>query len=315
LDALLNHPAGMTESQFALRLAERGRPLILDGGLATELERAGCDLNHPLWSARVLTENPGAIESVTRNFAGAGADILATATYQATYAGLAHHGYDRESAEKIFHQAVALTRRVADSFPHRPLVAVSVGPYGAFLADGSEYRGQYGLTARELADFHRDRLATLAETEADLFAFETFPCALESRVVADLLADEFPGRVAWISFSCLDGTTLWDGTPVAEIARELSDHPAITALGANCFDPRHGAELVSRLRESAPEKEVFIYPNAGRGWDAVSRQWRGEDSPETFAAAAREWIAEGATGIGGCCQATPAHIAALAALL
>lgn len=292
------------------RLSRSAGPLVLDGGLATELERAGCDLKHPLWSARMLLERPPAVAAVARAFAGAGADLLATATYQATFPGLARLGLDRRAAEEFFRQAVALTRAVAETFDHRPLVAASVGPYGAYLGDGSEYRGAYGLTAADLAAFHRDRLEVLADSGADLLAFETFPSGLEVRAVADLLAGA--GREAWISFSCRDGAALWDGTPVAEVAAALRDHPAVTALGVNCVDPDHAAELVGRIREAAPDKAVIVYPNAGSGWDGAAGGWRGAEDPETFAARARGWVAAGASIVGGCCLAGPAHIAALA---
>lgn len=289
-----------------------GAPLILDGGLASELERIGCDLRHPLWSARLLLENPGAIEAVTRSFAEAGAEILATATYQATFPGLERFGLDKEAAGDLFRRAVALARRVADSFEHRPLVAASIGPYGAFLADGSEYRGDYGLSESELAEFHRERIAALAETDADLLAFETFPSGIEVRAVAGLLAEEFTDRETWISVSCRDGGHLWDGTPVEEVATMLGDHPVVGAIGVNCVDPGHAAELIARIGGAASVKAVMVYPNAGQGWDAAAGRWRGADTPEEFADRAGGWIAAGASIVGGCCQAGPGHIAELA---
>lgn len=298
---------------LSARLARKGGHLTLDGGLATELERAGCDLNHPLWSARVMIDNPAAIVMATRAFAAAGADIVATATYQATFEGLEHMGLDREKAVTFFQTAVKLAREAASTAEREdwPLVAASVGPYGAFLADGSEYCGNYGLTIPELAAFHRDRLAVLAETDADVIGFETFPSATEARAVADLMT-EFPESEAWISFSCRDGGTLWDGSAIEEIAADLADHPQIAAIGVNCVDPDHTVELISRLRDAAPEKPVIVYPNAGRGWDNEQGAWRGFDTPAEFAQRAEAWRAAGASIIGGCCQTTPDHIRALA---
>ncbi|MCB1091315.1 MAG: homocysteine S-methyltransferase, partial [Verrucomicrobiae bacterium] len=282
-----------------------------DGGLASELSRSGFDLDHPLWSARVLTENPEAIEAVTRSFAAAGAELLATATYQATFPGLEKEGLSRPEAVRLFQRAIALTRRVADEFSHRPLVAASIGPYGAYLADGSEYRGNYGLTSKELAEFHRPRLEVLTDTAADLLAFETFPSAQEALAIADLLAEQFSDHEAWISFSCRDDSTLWDGTPIAEIAGKLRDHPVVTAIGVNCVHPDHTTGLVARLREAAPNRAVIVYPNAGRGWDAEAGRWSGTDSPAEFADRAQSWIDAGARIVGGCCLASPDHIAAL----
>ncbi|MCB1231053.1 MAG: homocysteine S-methyltransferase [Verrucomicrobiae bacterium] len=298
---------------LSARLADSGGQLTLDGGLATELGRAGCDLNHPLWSARVLLTNPAAIVMATRAFAEAGADIVATATYQATFEGLERMGVDRANAEQFFHKAVDLAREAAVTAgrDRPPLVAASIGPYGAFLADGSEYCGNYGLTIPELARFHRDRLAVLVETGADVMGFETFPSAVEARAVADLLT-EFPTAEAWISFSCRDGQHLWDGSTIEEIAEDLEDHPQITAIGVNCVDPGHAVELISRLRDAAPDKAVIAYPNAGRGWNAETGDWRGIDTPEDFSRRALAWREAGASIIGGCCQTTPDHIRALA---
>ncbi len=301
----------MKAAGLSTRLTESGGGLTLDGGLASELGRAGRDLNHPLWSARVLLEDAGAIAGATRAFVEAGADIVATATYQATFPGLERMGLNHAEAERFFREAVALTRVVADAAEHAPLVAASVGPFGAYLADGSEYCGNYGLTEPELAAFHRDRLAVLAETDADVIAFETFPSAVEARAVADLMT-EFPDCEAWISFSCRDGGHLWDGTEIGRIAAELADDPQIAAIGVNCVDPEHVVELISRLREAAPEKPVIVYPNAGRGWDAEMGDWRGLDTPEEFAERARVWREVGASIVGGCCRATPDHIRALA---
>lgn len=294
------------------RLNQRSGNLTLDGGLASELDRVGCDLNHPLWSARVLVEEPESIQSVTRSFAEAGADLLATATYQATFPGLEKVGMNRKEAIDLFRRAVALAREVADDTENAPLVAASVGPFGAYLADGSEYRGDYGLTEAELAEFHRDRLEVLVDTGADLIAFETMPSGIEVHAVAELLERAHPDTEAWISCSCRDGRHLWDGTPIADLARFLRDRRQITAFGINCVDPDHAAELIARIKEAAPEMAVIVYPNAGGGWDAEAGDWRGTDTPEAFAERAKAWRAAGAAIVGGCCQATPDHIRALA---
>lgn len=294
------------------RIQQQGGSLTLDGGLASELERSGCDLDHPLWSARVLVEEPEAITRVTRSFVKAGADLVATATYQATFPGLEKVGVDREAAIGLFRRAVALAREVADESESRPLVAASVGPFGAYLADGSEYRGDYGLEESELKEFHRERVAVLAESEADLLAFETFPSGIEARAVATLMEESHPDRESWISCSCRDGRSLWDGSPVEEVAAFLVDRPQVAAFGVNCIDPEHAVELIDRIRQAAPSLPVIVYPNAGGGWDAEAGDWRGGDSPSVFAERAREWRKAGATIVGGCCQATPDHIRALA---
>lgn len=295
------------------RLEEGGGYLVLDGGLASELERTGHDLDHPLWSARFLTETPEVIAEVTRSFAESGADIVATATYQATFEGLARQGIDRKGAIDLLQRSVRLARKAVASEDEIPLVAASIGPYGAFLADGSEYRGDYGLSEKELTDFHRERISVLANTEADLVAFETFPSGPEVRAVSALMTNEFPGTEAWISCSCRNEKELWDGTPIIELADFIESHPSITAFGVNCVDPSFATGLVEQIRGAAPNKLVVVYPNAGKGWDESTGNWRGTDTPEEFAERAREWRRAGASIIGGCCLATPEHIRVLAA--
>ncbi|MCP5538705.1 MAG: homocysteine S-methyltransferase [Akkermansiaceae bacterium] len=300
---------------FASRIARAGR-LILDGGLASELERAGADLGHFLWSAKLLIENPEAIASVNRAFTLAGADIVTTATYQATFEGLERIGFDHGAAENLLRQAVTLTRRsVVEAMPENPpLVAASIGSYGAFLADGSEYSGQYGLAREKVKNFHRERLACLARTDADLLAFETFPSFEESVVVAELLAEDSCEKEAWFSFTCRGAAEMSDGTPIETVASALADFPMIAAVGVNCVVPEWIPELVARLRDGLQGRAaVIVYPNAGKGWDVGKKTWRGHETPEAFAAAARDWATAGADVIGGCCLTTPDHIRALAA--
>ena len=195
--------------------------MLLDGGLATELEAAGHDLNDPLWSAKVLLENPEAVAAAHRSFLEAGADCISTVTYQATFPGLTRRDMTVAQAESVFTRAVELAVQVRDEFwaaargsgragPLRPLVAASVGPYGAFLADGSEYRGGYGIGVAELDAFHRDRWHLLAAGPADVIAAETLPCLDEVRVLARLAA-ETPSKPAWLSFCCREGALLADG--------------------------------------------------------------------------------------------------------
>ena len=205
---------------FSTHLARQGF-VLLDGGLATELERRGHDLDDPLWSAKVLLEDPGAIRAAHRTYLDAGADCVITATYQATFQGLAARGVDSSRAEGVLLKAVDLAVRARDDFRAgqanregrlRPVVAAGIGPYGAFLADGSEYRGDYGIGARALADFHRRRLRLLAGSPADMLACETLPSLGEARVLA-ALARETTAKPVWFSFTCRDEGHLSDGTP------------------------------------------------------------------------------------------------------
>lgn len=228
-------------------------------------------------------------------------------------------GLSREASLDLLQRSVRLAVEARDEFWRepanrvgrpRPLVAASVGPYGAFLADGSEYRGDYGLSETELMAFHRLRLATLLEAGPDLLACETLPCFLEARALARLLT-ELPGASAWISFSARDGAHTCHGEPLAECAAWLDDHPQVVAVGINCTAPRYIPALVQAIR-SATSKPIVVYPNSGETYRADLRRWEGTATCAEFATEAERWYANGARLIGGCCRTTPDHIAALA---
>jgi len=293
--------------------------LILDGALATELERHGCDLRDPLWSAKMLIEAPHLIKRVHAAYFAAGADCATTATYQATFQGFARRGLDEAAAADLMRLAVRLAVEARDEFwadpAHRagrpkPLVAASIGPYGAFLADGSEYRGDYGLSEDELIRFHRPRLAVLADSEADLLACETIPCLAEARALARLLG-EFPGRSAWISFSARDGARTCHGEPLADCAAQLDGYAQVAAIGVNCTAPRYIAELAGAIR-SATAKPIVVYPNSGETYRPEDNGWTGAGECEPYAGQARVWYERGARIIGCCCRTTPDEIRALA---
>lgn len=283
---------------------------ILDGGLATELECDGCDLDDPLWSARILVDAPTQLAAVHRRFADAGADIVATASYQATIPGLVRRGHSEAEARAALARSVELARAAV-----RPetLVAASIGGYGAYLADGSEYRGDYGLDRRALIDFHQPRLAALSAAGPDLLAFETIPSAVEAEAIAALL-DAEPGPRAWVSFSLRPNSTrISDGTALAEAAAPLLDQARVAALGVNCIGPAEVLAAVECLAALAPGLAIVAYPNSGERW--IERDWAGDQTdPEPFAALARGWVEAGARLVGGCCRTRPQHIAALARL-
>jgi homocysteine S-methyltransferase len=284
-------------------------PVILDGGLATELEGMGHDLRDRLWSAKLLLDDPAAIEAVHRSYVEAGSDIITTATYQATFEGLARRGLDEAAATELLERAVSLARRACEGTD--VLVAGSVGPYGAFLADGSEYRGRYGIDVQALTRFHRRRIEVLAP-EVDVLAIETVPCLDEARALAVVLAD-LPEATAWVSFSCSDAAHVSSGDPIEACIEAVADLPAVVAVGVNCFAPMHGRALVERIR-STTDKPIVVYPNAGERY--ADGAWTGPATdPERFVALARTWVDAGAKIVGGCCRTGPLHIARLSAAL
>ncbi len=304
------------------KILETQAVVVLDGALATELERRGCDLNNPLWSARVLLESPDLIFDVHADYFMAGADCATTASYQATFEGFARRGLDAHQATELMRLSVQLALDARDAFwaeptnrvgRARPFVAASVGPYGAFLADGSEYRGDYRLTEAELMDFHRPRMAVLAESGADVLACETIPCLLEARAILRVL-EEFPTMTAWFSFSARDGTHTNHGEPITDCAALLGTHPQVAAMGVNCTAPEFVSELVQNAH-AGTSKPILAYPNSGETYDATHKHWHGESSCAPFTASALEWYANGARVIGGCCRTTPEHIRELAAAL
>ena len=292
--------------------------VILDGALATELERRGADLRDPLWSAKYLIEQPGMIRAVHLDYFNAGADVATTATYQATFEAFHRRGIAHEDAARLMRDAVALAVEARDEFWDvpanragrlRPLVAASIGPYGAMLADGSEYRGHYALSDRALRDFHRPRLRVLAESGADLLACETLPCLREALILAQLL-DEFPAMSAWISFSCRDGSRNCEGDDVGACAAALHRFPQIAALGVNCTRPEYLGSLLRQMRRGT-DKPLIAYPNSGERYDAAAKAWLGSADDQPFAERARAWCAAGARIIGGCCRTTPQDIKAI----
>ena len=293
--------------------------VVLDGALATELERRGADLNDPLWSARLLIEQPDLVREVHLDYFRAGADVATTASYQATFEAFARRGLSHDEAAGLMRRSVALAVEAREAFwaepghrigRRRPLVAASVGPYGAMLADGAEYRGRYGLDERQLRDFHRPRLAVLAASGADLLAVETVPCRIEAEAIARLLADEFPQAAAWIAFSCRDGAHVNEGQRLADCAAALDGIAQVVAVGVNCTPPQFVGSLIDEIR-SATRKPVVVYPNSGETWDGAHKCWRGDPTLAAYDDLAAGWLARGARLIGGCCRTTPADIAAL----
>ncbi|MFC4059777.1 homocysteine S-methyltransferase [Planomonospora corallina] len=276
--------------------------VILDGGLATHLESLGADLDDPLWSAKLLVEEASLIRRAHLDYFAAGAQVATTASYQASIPAFLRRGLSPAQAEDLILLAVRLAVEARDAHG-QGTVAASVGPYGAYLADGAEYTGVYDLDEDGLVAWHRDRWHILAGSEADLMACETVPSYAEARALRRLL-DETPDVRAWISFSCRDGEHISDGTPLRQAAALFAGHPRVIAVGVNCTAPRHVPSLIRRIEG----KPVIVYPNSGETWDASARRWRGLADPVEFGAAAAGWHAAGSDFVGGCCRTTPEHI-------
>lgn len=324
--------------------------VVLDGGLATALEERGHRLDSELWSAKLLVDDPDAIRAVHRAYLRAGADCITTASYQASLEGFAAAGLGEAEAVELLWRSSELAIRERDALAPggawdlaapaeevgtsegrlsgrraardgetarpRPLVAASVGPYGAYLADGSEYDGRYGISGADLERFHRRRFRLLASTGVDLLACETIPSGAEARVLLDIL-DDVPGAWAWMSFACRDGRRLHDGTPIEEAVGMMTGRERVAAVGVNCTAPRHVPELVARAR-SVTELPLIAYPNSGERYDAAMGSWLPagadeDDGPrrDPWLAGVLEAIDAGAAVVGGCCRVGPDDIAEL----
>ncbi|MEU5590328.1 homocysteine S-methyltransferase [Streptomyces chrestomyceticus] len=294
---------------FAAALA--AGPLVLDGGLSNQLESAGHDLGDALWSARLLAEEPDAVVAAHRAYYEAGAQVAITSSYQATFEGFAARGIGATEAAGLLRRSVELAREAARQATAGgvagPLyVAASAGPYGAMLADGSEYRGAYGLSVAELERFHRPRLEVLAAAGPDVLALETVPDADEARAL--LRAVRGLGVPAWLSFSAAGDRTR-AGQPLADAFALAADVPEVVAVGVNCCTPEDADRAVA-VAARAAGKPVVVYPNSGESWDARARAWCG--TPAFSADRVAAWTAAGARLVGGCCRVGPEGVAALA---
>ena len=275
--------------------------VVIDGGLSTQLTRLGEDMTGTLWTGRVLLENPAAVTRAHADYLAAGADIVITASYQLSRWGFEQAGLSSDEADAALRASTLAAREAVRGFPGAR-VAASVGPYGAILHDGSEYRGRYGLSRRQLVDFHRERLDVLAASHPDLLAIETIPDVDEAEALVEVLAD-YPDLPAWMSFSAVDDRHVCAGQSIEDAAAVASAAPSVVAVGINCTDPRYVTSLVERV-SAASSLPVVVYPNAGGDWDPDDGEWHGAADHPGGAfpqSAVGDWLLAGARAVGGCC--------------
>ena len=289
-------------------------PILLDGGLSNQLEAQGCNLNNPLWTADVLRSNPEAIVHAHLQYLKAGAKIITTSSYQATLAGFSDMGLDKDESEALILKSVELARLAVDQYSIRhpgqekAFVAASIGPYGAYLADGSEYIGNYTIEENELLHFHEAKIKLLDSSNPDFLAFETIPSYQEARLISQILMTAI--TPAWISFSCKDEEHISDGTPIAECIELLKKVPGIWAAGVNCTSPRYIKGIIQKIKKHGWEKKIIVYPNSGEKFIAEHKSWvTSGDIPDELPV--EEWLDAGADIIGGCCRIGPEQIRAM----
>ncbi|MCL1631481.1 homocysteine S-methyltransferase [Sporolactobacillus sp. CPB3-1] len=298
-------------------------PIILDGAMATEIEKQGISIDSELWSAAIINEKPETIKKVHLDYFRAGADVATTNTYQATVQGFQQSGYTEQEAERFITEAVRIAIDARTVFwsdlppegrsarPY-PLIAGSVGPYGAYLADGSEYTGGYALNAAGYRQFHVPRMQLLKNAGIDLFAFETMPNFDEAKALTNLLHDAFPDDEAWLSFSLADEARLCDGTPLTEAAAYFNACEQIAAIGVNCIKPKWIEPAIRELRQ-VTDKPIIVYPNSGERYNPIRKQWMMPSKHQlAFSTASKTWYQAGASLIGGCCRTSPDDIRQIA---
>lgn len=294
-------------------------PLLLDGGLSNELERQGCDLNQKLWSAKLLESDPEAIILAHLAYLEAGAGCIITSSYQATLPGFMAMDYDEESAKALILKSVQLAEEARNRFlssnpqASKPLIAASIGPYGAYLADGSEYRGDYVIADQDLWDFHQPRIKLLDGSTADLLACETIPGFQEAKVLSEILKNV--KKPSWVSFSCKDGQHISDGTPIEQCAAYFADHPTVFAIGVNCTSPEFISALIRSIKTQSGNKKIVVYPNSGAVYHAESKTWAGFSDLPSCELMVKEWLDLGADMIGGCCGIGPEQIKAMGKMM
>jgi len=265
----------------------------LDGGLSTALENNGNKLTTSLWTGELILVNPSEITKAHLDFINAGADIIITSSYQISYLGCSKRGWSESKTDQALRGSTQLAKDAVLKSGKSVKVASSIGPYGAALADGSEYKGNYGVTKSALKDFHARRLEVLISTSPDLLALETMPDTFEVEVLLELLSDcPIP---YWVSYSCKAGNQTNAGQSFTEAVSLAKD---AMAVGINCTAP----ELITDLLLSAEGVKPFVvYPNSGRSWNAKTKEWEGSSETGFDELLIKSWILAGAQIIGGCC--------------
>lgn len=304
-------------------LLEKQEIIILDGALGTELESLGYDVSGKLWSAQYLLDQPRIIQNVHESYVRAGSDIITTSSYQASIPAFVQAGLTPEKAYDLLKETVFLARKAIKNTwqelsteeqkqrPY-PLVAGSVGPYAAYLADGSEYTGNYQLSEEEYRDFHRPRIQALLEAGSDLLAIETIPNGAEAAAILRLLAEEFPQNEAYLSFVAQSENAISDGTKIEELGNLAQESPQVLAVGFNCTAPHLIAPLLDALGQVC-SKPLLTYPNSGETYNGLTKTWHDDPEQErSLLENSKLWKNQGVRLFGGCCRTRPEDIAQLA---
>ena len=291
--------------------------LVLDGAMATELEKLGVATDSALWSATALLDSPEKVYAVHKSYFQAGAQVATTNTYQANVPAFEKIGLSHEKSRQLISQAVEIAIQARDDVAPDGLVAASIGPYGAYLADGSEYTGAYSLSKAEFQDFHRERLELAIAAGANVLALETMPNFAEVQALVDLIENSDWDMPYWVSFSLKDSQTLCDGTPLAQAVAWVAQHEHVVAVGMNCLKTELATQALQDLHEvrALQDLPLLVYPNSGEHYDPVTKTWTDQHQALDFGQLAQTWSDLGAKLIGGCCRTSPQEISQIAQAL
>lgn len=285
--------------------------IVLDGAMSDELEKQGVKTNNKLWTAIALVDQLSKVYHAHEDYFNAGAELVITDTYQANVQAFEEAGYSKKDAEKFVKDAVKIAKKTRDDFEKKTgkhnYVAGTIGSYGAYLANGNEYRGDYELSENEYLDFHLPRLNLVLEEEPDLLALETQPKLDEPVAVLKWLKGHDPQMLVYVSFTLKDTKHISDGTTIAEAVTKINKYDQVFAIGINCVSPSLVQDALIELGRYT-EKPLVVYPNLGASYDPKIKQWRKFNQKFDFNVLTKKWYEIGARLIGGCCTTGPREI-------
>ena len=285
--------------------------VVLDGAMSTPLERLGADTNNDLWTAKALIDNEELVYEVHKMYFEAGADLIITDTYQA----FEKVGYSEKEARNLIKKAVKIAQKARDDYENKTgkhnYIAGTIGPYGAYLANGSEYRGDYELSVEEYQQFHLPRIEELVNAEVDILAIETQPKLDEVLAILELLKEKYPQQKVYVSYTLSDDDTISDGTPLPRAIHALEDYSQVIAVGINCVKLELVEPALKNMKEIT-DKHLIVYPNSSAVYNPKSKTWSQTKTSATFEELIPNWYEAGARIIGGCCTTGPKEIKAVA---
>ena len=289
--------------------------VVLDGAMSTPLERLGADTNNDLWTAKALIDNEELVYEVHKMYFEAGADLIITDTYQANVQAFEKVGYSEKEARNLIKKAVKIAQKARDDYENKTgkhnYIAGTIGPYGAYLANGSEYRGDYELSAEEYQQFHLPRIEELVTTGVDILAIETQPKLDEVLAILELLKEKYPQQKVYVSYTLSYDDTISDGTPLPRAIHALEDYSQVIAVGINCVKLELVEPALKNMKEIT-DKHLIVYPNSSAVYDPKSKTWSQPKTSATFGELIPNWYEAGARIIGGCCTTGPKEIKAVA---